>query len=169
MPESEHYDKDYFYGGKGYSHYGVADATFYLDFLKKHDDCHRVLEIGCATGTAVQKLRDEGYDAWGIDISEFAVSSACEETKPYLKCADPCVIGTLGEFDAIVSNDTFEHIEEGKLMKLRDKMQRAANHFFFRVGTEETPNMAHDTSHITVHPLQWWKDWMPEAEIIISK
>ncbi|GAI29747.1 unnamed protein product [marine sediment metagenome] len=45
----------------------------------------KLLDIGCAFGYIVKRLRDKGFDALGIDISEYALSQAPEDIKPYLK------------------------------------------------------------------------------------
>ena len=50
-----------------------------------------VLDAGCAMGYLVAALRDRGVEAYGIDISEYAISRAREDIRPY------CVVGSLTE------------------------------------------------------------------------
>lgn len=38
----------------------------------------RCLELGCGSGTLTDALSNEGYDCWGIDISETAIRIACQ-------------------------------------------------------------------------------------------
>ena len=52
-----------------------------------------VLDVGCAAGYLVAALRDRGVEAYGIDVSEFAISCAREDIKPYCRvCSalEPC-------------------------------------------------------------------------------
>ena len=42
-----------------------------------------VLDAGCAMGFLVEALRDRGVEAYGFDISEYAISRVREDIKPY--------------------------------------------------------------------------------------
>lgn len=37
----------------------------------------KFLEVGCGCGILVKELRDRGADAWGIDVSDYAISENC--------------------------------------------------------------------------------------------
>lgn len=50
-----------------------------------------VLDAGCAMGHLVAALRDRGVEAYGIDISEYAVTHAREDIREY------CFQGSLAE------------------------------------------------------------------------
>ena len=43
-----------------------------------------VLDIGCAYGLLVESLRDRGCEAFGIDVSDYALSRAREDIVQYL-------------------------------------------------------------------------------------
>ena len=47
-----------------------------------------VLVVGCAYGFEVKGFRDLGIDAWGIDVSAYAISQADPSIAPYLEVAD---------------------------------------------------------------------------------
>lgn len=72
----------------------------------------RVLDFGCARGYVVKALRGLGYDAYGTDISEWAIQNADEEIRPYLNLncynEDP-PLRAMG-FDWIIAKDVLEHI-----------------------------------------------------------
>src|ERR1051326_6523710 len=36
-----------------------------------------VLDVGCSCGFLVKTLRDRGCDAWGIEISDYALKNTC--------------------------------------------------------------------------------------------
>src|SRR2546430_12388218 len=42
-----------------------------------------VLDVGCAKGFLVECLRDRGIDAYGLDISEYAIKDVRPDIRPY--------------------------------------------------------------------------------------
>jgi 2-polyprenyl-3-methyl-5-hydroxy-6-metoxy-1,4-benzoquinol methylase len=64
-----------------------------------------ILDFGCAKGFTVRALRYLDVNAYGYDISEYAISEAPDDIKQYISCK---------EFipqDVIFSKDVLEHIE----------------------------------------------------------
>jgi SAM-dependent methyltransferase len=47
-----------------------------------------VLDVGCAKGFLVQAFREVGIEAYGVDISDYAISCAPPEIRPYLYKVD---------------------------------------------------------------------------------
>lgn len=78
---------------------------------------HSILEIGCARGFLIKALRQMYFDAYGYDISEWAI-----------KNCDPEVQSRVhnqilhDEYDHIISKDCLEHVTEEDLVKLVDRM-----------------------------------------------
>ena len=48
----------------------------------------KLLVLGCAYGFEVEQFRALGIDAWGIDVSAYAISQADPAVLPYLEVAD---------------------------------------------------------------------------------
>ncbi|HKQ08331.1 MAG TPA: class I SAM-dependent methyltransferase, partial [Blastocatellia bacterium] len=74
-----------------------------------------VLDAGCAMGFLVEALRDKGIFAYGIDLSEYAISQVREDIRPF------CRTGSLTEplpqsYDLIVCIEVLEHLsaDEGQ-------------------------------------------------------
>jgi SAM-dependent methyltransferase len=68
-----------------------------------------VLDAGCGMGFLVEALRERGVEAWGVDISEHAISQVHESVREH------CQVGTLTEplgrrYDLIVCVEVLEHI-----------------------------------------------------------
>ena len=57
-------------------------SAYMISLLKengvKKDDC--ILELGCGTGTVTRILKKEGFDCFGLDMSEDMLSIASEKT-----------------------------------------------------------------------------------------
>lgn len=83
------------------------------------------LVLGCAYGFEVQALRDLGVDAWGIDVSAFAISQASAEVAPYLSVQDVrTYLPTLGrnDYDYIFSRGFIECLTDQEVTDLIPSM-----------------------------------------------
>lgn len=80
----------------------------YLGFL---GDCNRVLDVGCGTGRAVQRLLEAGKDAYGVTFKPSEVEYAREVMGlDRLQVADMHSLPyEPGSFDAVISWDSLEH------------------------------------------------------------
>ncbi len=112
-----------------------------------------VLDAGCAWGFLVESLRNRGVDAWGVDISEFAISNVLESIKPY------CWVGSVAEpfpqkYDLIVSIEVLEH------MKTEDAQKAVVNFCKFSddILFSSSPFDYKETTHFNVHPPEVWAE-----------
>ena len=144
---SREYGKEYFdgareYGYGGYSYDGrwtpVAQDIIDHFELKKGD---RVLDVGCAKGFLVKDLLALGIDAYGIDVSKYALMN-CE----------PEVVGRLqigsaeklpfpdGSFDAVLCVNTLHNLSRDLAKVALQEMQRLApGKGFVQVDSYLTP------------------------------
>jgi SAM-dependent methyltransferase len=91
-------DPDAITGFRGYQEYGNG-AEGHRDFSREAESVvaalreraaprdsgvREVLDIGCAKGFLVRRLRGLGVHAWGCDISAYAVAAAPVEVRRYL-------------------------------------------------------------------------------------
>lgn len=114
-----------------------------------------VLDAGCAMGYLVTAFRDRGVEAYGIDISEYAVSMAREDIKPY------CFVGSLTErlppnmprrYDLVVSIEVLEHLyaEDGKVA-IKNICNLSDNILFCSSPTDFT-----ELTHFNVQQREYW-------------
>jgi ubiquinone/menaquinone biosynthesis C-methylase UbiE len=84
---SRKFGKEYFDGNRKFGYGGyfydcrwqtVAKDIIKFYSLKKGD---KVLDVGCAKGFLVKDLLDKGIDAYGIDISKYAVKNCHKDVK----------------------------------------------------------------------------------------
>lgn len=113
------YDADYFLRGKelgisGYTDYRwMPDLTIPMaQVIIDHcgiDKKDKILDFGCARGYVVKAFRRLGHEAYGVDVSQWAVENGDEEIKQHLVHAPD---GSLPDtrFDWVIAKDVLEHI-----------------------------------------------------------
>jgi 2-polyprenyl-3-methyl-5-hydroxy-6-metoxy-1,4-benzoquinol methylase len=87
-------------------------AAFHLSYLSSSAPGKRVLDFGCGEGAFVQRAQEEGWEAVGVDLNEGLVEAANEYWRSgtlHYKSIDQ-LVATGWQFDAIYSNQVFEHL-----------------------------------------------------------
>ncbi len=73
----------------------------------------KVLDVGCGSGYLVGLLQRDGYDAYGIDVSEEAINLGTEKGIKNLKVVPGERIEFPdNQFDRVLALDTIEHISD---------------------------------------------------------
>lgn len=110
-----------------------------------------VLDAGCAWGFLVEALRKRGVAAWGVDISEYAISHVDESVKGY------CWQGSLTDplpqrYDLITCIEVVEHMSQ------RDGEIAIANlcGATDRILLSSTPFDYAEPTHLNVQPPEYW-------------
>ena len=89
-----------------------------------------VLDVGCAKGYLVRALRERGVDARGIDISEYAIECADQETRPYLRVLEARDIPVGERYDLVHACGVLAYME---LTEIRAVLRRL--HTVARLGS----------------------------------
>lgn len=114
-----------------------------------------VLDAGCAMGYLVAALRDKGVEAYGIDISDYAISRVRSDIKPF------CKVGSLTDqmpadfphfFDLIVSIEVLEHLSPSDGSKAISNLCAHTDTVLF----SSTPDDFEEKTHINVQPAEYW-------------
>ena len=157
---SELYNAEYYHNGCGPIPYeepehwtkffgGIADRIV-EDLAPK-----TVLDAGCAMGYLVAALRDRGVEAYGLDISEYAISMVREDIRPY------CFVGSLTEplpkglptrFDLVTSIEVLEHIYAEDAEKAIKNLCAMTD----RVVFSSTPSDFTERTHVNVQQPEYW-------------
>ena len=111
----------------------------------------KVLDAGCAWGFLVEALRNRGVEAYGIDISEYAISNVAESVKPF------CRVGSISDpfdqhYDLIVSIEVLEHMTSNDAQKAIENLCSHSE----RLIISSTPFDYKEVTHINVHPPEYW-------------
>jgi SAM-dependent methyltransferase len=87
-------------------------ASLHLSYLAKVAPGRRVLDFGCGEGAFVRQARAEGWDAIGVDLNEGLIEAANNywtfSALHSISIGD--LLGKGWQFDAIYSNQVFEHL-----------------------------------------------------------
>lgn len=112
-----------------------------------------VLDAGCAMGFLVEALRARDVEAWGIDISDYAISQAHESVRAF------CNVGSVSaplprRYDLIVCIEVLEHMPKA------DAEAAVAN---FCAHTDDvlfssSPNDFAEPTHYNVQPPAYWAE-----------
>ena len=118
-----------------------------------------VLDAGCAMGHLVAAMRDMGVEAYGIDISEYAIEQVREDVRPY--CAAQSLDQPFPEhfpkhFDLIFSAEVLEHIYEENIDSVIENIGASADVFLFC----STPDDLEDPTHVNVRQPEYWAKLM---------
>jgi cyclopropane fatty-acyl-phospholipid synthase-like methyltransferase len=110
------YDKSYFEGDTpgGYTNYAKTAipqvAAKVKQLLPIIDGKGPVLIAGCAYGFLVEELVKCGVDAYGLDISEYALSQASDNIKPRLVRGSVTEVGSYIEALNKAKSDMFSYL-----------------------------------------------------------
>ena len=110
-----------------------------------------VLDIGCAYGLLVESLIDRGCEAYGIDVSDYALSRARSDIVPLLS-VDTILRPMERKYDLIVTIEVIEHIKEEDCTFAVRNMCEAANNILLAT----TPDDFDDPTHFNVQPPIYW-------------
>jgi len=126
------------------------------------------LDAGCARGNVVHWLNACEADAYGIDVSSWAVENSWVKEKIFqANIADEIPFGN-EFFDIIISREVLEHILENDIRKTVAELGRVlkiGGTFMVGIATnrggkedrkKNTPGHV-DPSHVLIRSLTWWK------------
>ena len=112
-----------------------------------------VLDAGCAMGFLVESLRRRGVEAYGIDISDYAIQQVHPDIQPY------CQVGSIVEpfsrrYDLIVSIEVLEHMPKTDAEKALANFCRFSDDILF----SSTPYDYRELTHFNVQPPEVWAE-----------
>ncbi len=110
-----------------------------------------VLDAGCAWGFLVEALRSRGVEAWGVDVSKYAISNVHESIKDY------CKVGSIVDpfeckYDLIVNIEVLEHMQTADAVKAIGNFCNASDRVLF----SSTPFDYTEATHINVQSPEYW-------------
>lgn len=124
----EYFDGSRLYGYGGYKYDGrwvkVAKNLIKHFKLKKNS---KILDVGCAKGFLVRDLYDQGMNAFGIDISKYALKNCDKKIKNRLFYGNAKKINFEdNSFDLVVSINCVHNLKEKYCIKALKEIQRVS-------------------------------------------
>ena len=156
------YTEKYFQGGKKESNYenyieqALGPSEILAETLSRFFAPKTVLDVGCAVGHTINKLRQFGIESYGKDISSWAVEKA---NRSYINRLDFSNEKINGVYDLVFSYDVVEHVLPDRLGFALDNMWRASGRHLLVVpavynnGETMDPN---EPRHLIFKPYEWW-------------
>ncbi len=112
-----------------------------------------VLDAGCAMGFLVEGLRQRGVEAWGIDVSEYAVARVHPDVRRY--CSVESVTAPLNrKFDLILCIEVLEHLTAREAEQAIENFCRHSDDVLF----SSTPFDYKEATHLNVQPIEHWAE-----------
>jgi cyclopropane fatty-acyl-phospholipid synthase-like methyltransferase len=176
------YDHDYFECGvvtgvSGYLNYRwMPELTIRMaHHLIEHLAIERgqtILDFGCAKGFLVKAFRILDYQAFGADVSNYAISNADGDVRAYCRriygCDDPVLFNR--NYDWMIAKDVFEHIVEPDLRVLLTEAKVKVGKMFVVVplaaddhsGEYIVPEYNRDATHVVAKSSGWWQGFFED-------
>ncbi len=147
------YETYYAYGGNSYSR-DESWSNFFdavADQIVADIRPVRVLDVGCARGLLVERLRARGAEAYGIDASESLLQQVPLEIRPY--CRLGSVLETLsGHYDLIVCLEVLEHLPPTEAGRAIANLCQYSDDILF----SSTPFGFIEITQLNVQPPDYW-------------
>lgn len=170
------YNEIYFENGlksgvSGYENYRwLPELTLRMAHYLIQELCIRknatILDYGCAKGFLVKALRILDINAFGCDVSKYAIHSADQSVKSLVwhitGVEDPKLITDV--YDWIFAKDVLEHISEDELNILVPRLRKSTDNMFVAVPLAASDNSTNyvipeydkDVTHIIRKTIDWW-------------
>jgi len=168
-----YFNKDYYENGVSsgislYTNYKwMPDLTIPMAFriieilnIKESDS---ILDFGCAKGYMVKSFRMLYRDAYGVDISDYAINNCDKDIENFLlKINDSDDINKFNKvFDFTISKDVFEHIPYDKIDSTLINIKKYTKCLFAIVPLGDgkkyyIDSYELDKTHIIREDKDWW-------------
>jgi SAM-dependent methyltransferase len=160
---SEIYNEGYFHGiNSGYPKEGYEkshpDWSVHLDCISGAVPAGaRVLDIGCAYGYFVEQAIARGYDACGIDISDYAVTRKPELSKRLVRAGADSLPHEPASFDLVTAFDLLQHLPDPvSALKEFKRVLKPSGFLLFSTPDPLKFTEKYEETHINERPPSYW-------------
>jgi 2-polyprenyl-3-methyl-5-hydroxy-6-metoxy-1,4-benzoquinol methylase len=154
---AEHYDAYYYAHDCGRPYHRDAEWLAFFGKVAEYIDTdlhpQTVLDAGCAMGFLVETLRARGIEAYGIDISSYAIQNVHESVRDFCQISS-IMVPFPRNYDLITSIEVLEHLSP---VQSREAIANFCQHTD-RVLFSSTPLDYRETTHINVQPPEYWAE-----------
>ena len=183
--DEEYYERGLLSGKSLYSNYRwmpeltIRSAYFMAKDLPIEEGA-KILDFGCAKGYFVRALRFLNFEAYGVDISDYAISKAEKDVIKHCKLikhiSDLKKIFNV-KFDWVIAKDVFEHMPEKQLSENLKELASITKKMFVVVplgiddisGNFVVPDYNKEITHVTARTDKWWKSFFKKNNFSVEK
>lgn len=157
---AELYDAHYFahcLGEHAYERSEVWLNFFRVVATRICDDLNpkMTIDVGCASGMLVEQLWALDIDAWGFDVSEYALSQVPEALRARCwrgSAAEPAAYAPMAHYDLATCVEVVEHMPPQEADYAIGLMCQRARAILF----SSSPDDYDEPTHINVRPVHYW-------------
>lgn len=180
---TEEFNEDYYERGvetgvSCYSNYRwMPEMTIPLAFHLVRNlgirDSDTILDYGCAKGYLVRAMRLLGFQAFGCDVSAYALGHAAEDTRDFLFEAHLLRSFKDGQFDWVIAKDVLEHISHHELDNVLNVLRAACKQALVVVPLGENGRYVirayeADKTHVVRESIGWWVNRLETAGFAVT-
>lgn len=131
-----------------------------------------ILDYGCAKGYLVKALRMLGHEAWGVDISHYALSAAPEDVRAFL--GQPAAMLSMHRhYDMTIAKDVFEHVDPIALLSVLTSIRKSTKRMYAIVPLGDghrfySPDYERDKTHLIRQDENWWATQFKKANFSVE-
>lgn len=139
-------------GRSGYATYdrvsSNADIAAYL--VWRNFRVARVLDVGCATGYLVEALHELGVDAYGCDMSQYAVEHAAPGARGRVRVGDPLKGLPYADhsFELVTALEVLEHLDPTQVLPALLELRRVCGGLVYATIPSFGPNPSGADGHL---------------------
>ena len=122
-----------------------------------------VLDAGCACGFLVGALRERGVQAYGVDISEYAISQADASIAEYVQVGSVTNLPSR-HYDVITFIEVAEHLTADDGARAIKGITKKSDAVLF----SSTPFDKEEPTHINVQPFPYWWQLFRQNGFIVN-
>lgn len=156
------FDKQYYNQIWGTVHRHDYCETLADQLIAKYNP-KTLLDIGTGCGFLVKTLRDRGVEAYGLDISPYAVENSHGNV----------LLGDIRnlpfkdkQFDVIHSQGLWEYLPEYDIQQAYNECLRVGNHQTHNI--DPLGSGIGEEDFITAKPLDWWSEKLQAPKILVG-
>lgn len=128
------------------SHFDQVASRIVQDFCPE-----TFLDAGCALGVLVYQMRQKGVEAFGVDVSTYAIQNVHPDIASF--CRQGSISDELDKhYDLISCTEVTEHMSPEETDKAIANFCRHADRVLF----SSSPEHYGDKTHINIHSKQEW-------------
>jgi len=144
-----------------------TNDVFLEEIANEKSNKNTIMDFGCAKGYLVHAFRLLGIEAYGVDISEYAISKAPKEVNNYISLIKP-YSDNFRYCTYIICKDILEHIPYDKIDEQLSILKSKCEVVLAIIplgnnGKYVIPAYELDKSHYIREPKEWWNERFEKA------